>query len=1094
MSGDKTAGQWLGSAIGATIGFLAGGAPGAVYGASVGATIGGMLDPPKGPSVQGPRLEDLSVQTSQFGAPLARGHGKFAVSGTVIYIENNQLKETVKKTKQGGKGGGGGGTTVTTYSYFATFAVALADMPAGGVQAVGRIWVGPDLIYNGFASDLETVVASNQTTDNATFGLTAAGTPATIRGRDGVKFKVYPGTDDQLADTRIEAELGAGNAPAFRGTAYIIFYDLPLEKYGNSLLGAQVKVELVSGSITSTGVPHITTVNALGPSQNSIDLTGCVTPLTASAGSQITVLKNFAPMQLNKISSSGRVRVSSLSVSSSYVCTDGWSDEPAWAAIASNTALVFNGNAFTVPTSSTTLRYVHKYGDRLVYFYSPTNGGISAVVYDYSDASVVTSSTQLADYYIAAIVDESDIVAIKDDGLTITVFDQATLTAQTTITLSSVWPGLSQLSALTAIRNTAACVDGDLAYFFTPQYESLLIVDLVAEAEVARLDVDLPYYNASRGGTISVRYGVFSVFDHGSDTSTPSRVMHFRLNGFSDSLVPLSDVTLAELVRSELIASGDVDVTDLASDYVRGYRLPGIQQIRNCIGPLQMAWPFDIIMDGYTIKAVRRGNASAKTISSDDLDARPYGTAPGVQFEQSREMDSQLPSKVLLKYIDAEREHDVNQQPSAERQSSSSVQVRELDLPIVFNADEAAQAANTVFNMNWLERYDYRFKLPPTHLDLQPSDVVTIQTDYGSFELLINLIDYLANGCMECSARPNAAAVYTQQEAVGGVGTVPAGTIALSGDAEFALMDIPLIRNADDEPGFAAAMAGTTTSWPGGALYRSTDNEQTWDLVQAWSAPVTMGIARDPLTSDDGYVIDRTSTLIIDLLDGTLDSITEAQMMTGLHYVAYGSDQRWELLRFVNATLNSDGSYTVDTLLRGLKGTEQYTGTHEEGDYFVLLDDIDVYGIGADLQYLNVVRQWRGLSVGQELDDVLSTSFAYRGVNLKPLSGVNGLASLSGSDWIITWDRRTRLTGSLWTTGTELPSGETSVSFEIDVLDTSTSPATVVRTISATTESVTYTAAQQAADFGSPLPSSLNVKVYQISATVGRGYVLEITG
>ena len=66
-------GQLLGAGIGAAAGFaLAGpagayfgttitGATGALYGAQVGMMAGGYLDPPKGPTMEGPRLSDLSA-------------------------------------------------------------------------------------------------------------------------------------------------------------------------------------------------------------------------------------------------------------------------------------------------------------------------------------------------------------------------------------------------------------------------------------------------------------------------------------------------------------------------------------------------------------------------------------------------------------------------------------------------------------------------------------------------------------------------------------------------------------------------------------------------------------------------------------------------------------------------------------------------------------------------------------------------------------------------------------------------------------------------------------------------------------------------
>jgi hypothetical protein len=63
--------------------------------------------------------------------------------------------------------------------------------------------------------------------------------------------------------------------------------------------------------------------------------------------------------------------------------------------------------------------------------------------------------------------------------------------------------------------------------------------------------------------------------------------------------------------------------------------------------------------------------------------------------------------------------------------------------------------------------------------------------------------------------------------------------------------------------------------------------------------------------------------------------------------------------------------------------------------------------------------------------------------------------------------------------------------YEVEILD----GATVKRTLAAASPSVTYTSAQQTADFGAPIawPSTLDVRVYQLSATYGRGTPAEAT-
>jgi len=130
----STGGQAVGGLVGGIAGFFLAGPLGAsaltssLYGAQIGMMAGGYLDPPKGPTVNGPRLDDLSVQTSTYGAVIPRVYGTVTVNGNVFWLENNQIKETVTKKKSGGKGGGSK-TTTRTYTYSATFAVGLCKGP-----------------------------------------------------------------------------------------------------------------------------------------------------------------------------------------------------------------------------------------------------------------------------------------------------------------------------------------------------------------------------------------------------------------------------------------------------------------------------------------------------------------------------------------------------------------------------------------------------------------------------------------------------------------------------------------------------------------------------------------------------------------------------------------------------------------------------------------------------------------------------------------------------------------------------------------------------------------------------------------------------
>jgi hypothetical protein len=83
----------------------------------------------------------------------------------------------------------------------------------------------------------------------------------------------------------------------------------------------------------------------------------------------------------------------------------------------------------------------------------------------------------------------------------------------------------------------------------------------------------------------------------------------------------------------------------------------------------------------------------------------------------------------------------------------------------------------------------------------------------------------------------------------------------------------------------------------------------------------------------------------------------------------------------------------------------------------------------------------------------------------------------------VTWVRRTRVGGELRDLTGDVPLGEASETYEVEFLNGNT----VVRTVtSLTSPTVTYSATQQTTDGITP-GNPVGVRVYQMSALVGRG-------
>jgi hypothetical protein len=1054
-------GQGVGAVIGAAIGYalapVTGGASllimAALQGAAVGAAVGGALDPPKGPTVEGPRLNDLSVQTSTYSQFIPRTYGTIGLSGNVFWLENNKLKEVVKKKKSGGKGGGSS-STVKTYTYFATFAVGLCEGPIGGVR---RIWVGPDLVYDAGSDDLETIISSNQ----------SAG-----------KFTIYLGTDTQQPDPRMQAEMGVANCPAFRGLAYVVVKDLKLTNYGNSVAGAQVKVEVVN-SLAATVPAYVK------------DLPMSGTPCWSGDGNIQTA--EVLPESFGPEGYIGKIRFRLYSESTGeLILTE------------EKTGTIPLGAGSTNPLYYETIAVI---GKKSSGFCCRTIVGAikffdSSIVTEIAE-NLTTSGGQQerayaggyywigagpkiykfnADFAFAGsftVDGETNAIRwrIRYDESTGRFFSKNSKSSDNSI---SLWEFSTDPSVKIWEQSlgVAAGSDGDVS-------------DFVASGGRISVGIDssVKVYSIGASGMtlagVSATYGAPRKSVHyASDPVVFSADRLYQTTARAvESEVPLSTIVAVEAARSSLIKPADVDAAGLI-DAVTGFKVTATGSIRNAIEPLRGAWPFDVVQSGYKIKATSRGSASVVTIPIGEL-------AIDTQLTESREMDSQLPQNVTVKYIDRDRDYDQNEQ-RAQRDNTEAVNSLVIDLPVVLDANQSAQVADKLIRIYALEKSDFAFTLPAPYRYLEPGDVVTIAAADASYVLRLVSVNHTADGRLECAGRPSNAATYTSI-APGDGGQEGAATIPLAGATVGILIDCPVIdETLQDAPGFALGMDGYSAGWPGGVLFRTADGGQTWDDLQAIQGRATAGFASTVLAANAGNLIQRGGTLTVSLISGTLESVTESQMLNGANICAYGINGRWEVMRFQNATLNGDGTYTLDTFWRGDKGTEWATGMHAANDYFMLMTDPDLAFVGMPTDSIGQPREYRFITSGADIDSAASAAFTYAaftyaGVNLETLSGVLPVGRRSAGDLTVTWQRRTRV-GGAWRDNVDASLGESVEAYEVDIMQ----GATVRRTITASTPSVLYTSAQQVTDFGSA-QASVVVNIYQLSSVVGRGYPLGAT-
>lgn len=1075
----SSAGQIVGGVVGAVVGFMVGGPTGALYGAQIGMGVGGYIDPPDGPKLQGPRLNDLSVQTSTYGAAIPRIYGTVALNGNVFWLENNALKEVATTEEQGGKGGGGGGAEVTTYAYYATFAVGLCEGPIAGVR---RIWIGSKLIY-----DADAQVKPWETEAGGMLRRMIANYEA------APKFTVHLGTEGQEPDERMQATLGVANTPAYRGLAYIVFKDYPLKDHGNSLLGAQVRVEVMKAAtpVPKTvlmsvaqndtwtpenfwlvgGEPHfgkdedLVSAGVVTHYRTSRVVGGDGKWLTTSVNTYTTTLAAGAPIFSKAIRGADAWFALLGYTGSNY----GWIVDGELLPGIANPGGLSTPNEAVYAYGKVFFRFdIH--GDPLGHLYRAELGATSfdAVF----GKSVYPIYRKLFTDYAGNLIGQN----YADGKL-------YQLDADLNV-IDGPWEVTSGVGLTPFGR------DGDDWYFTDNYYSSAARVHRIPANGGYTLNeanrTEHWFYGANGPDFIAyVGSGTVIAVINISGTKKIEAITLTPLEGDADTT--LSDVITTEVKSSNLLTAADIDVTGLLGT-VRGYRVGSVAAIRSALEPLQGAWPFDVVQSGYQIKFRPRGQSSVATIPAAMLDARKSGEAPGVEITNAREMDSVLPRRVTLKYLDTSREYDIGEQ-YAERLNTDAINIRDLELPLVMTGTEAAQTAERLLYLYWMERYDLSFRLPPAYLGLEPGDVITIEADDATYELRLTAVTYTPDGRLECQAKYNAAATYVST-AVGEDGQSTGSRVTLAGGSLYELLDIPTLRDSDDVPGFPVAMSGYLSDWPGGVLYRTDDSGQTWTDLQGFTAPgATIGYATNSIGAGRFDIIDTASALSVRLYSGDLSSVTELAMLNGANHFAYGQHGRWEIIAAQNCVLQGDGSYVLTNLLRGRFGTEWAASQHAANDKVVLLNPARLAFVGATLNSIGLSRTYRGITGGQTLDSAPDRAFTYEGVNLECLSPVylNGNRHPSTNDWTLTWIRRTRVGGE-WRSYVDATLGEASESYEVEIYDGS-GYSTVKRTIAASTPSVTYTSADQVADFGGN-QTTLYVKVYQLSANVGRGYPL----
>lgn len=558
------------------------------------------------------------------------------------------------------------------------------------------------------------------------------------------------------------------------------------------------------------------------------------------------------------------------------------------------------------------------------------------------------------------------------------------------------------------------------------------------------------------------------------------------------SVISANEVTL-DIVVGDLCARAGLlpdqyDVADL-TQVIPGYGLGRVMDAASAIQPLRPFGFFDMVESNAVLKFVPRGGAAVATLEADDLGAHAVDSdrPPGVEI--TRMQDVHLPRGLRLKYLMLDKDYEPGEQV-ASRLRTTADQIIDVEMPIALTDVMAAQIADVSLYEAWIGRNTYNFALSQTFLALEPTDPVMLPIDDSLERVRILSEDFSIPGVKQIQAIRDGGLDAYFSYAAGGSPLVPEQTIRVLDDTVAVYLDLPLLRDADSDPGYYIALrqASNNGTWPGARVLRSPDGGATYLAIASASAQSVTGVMNFGLTDPAAQttVVDFTDAIevTLDRLAFTLESVSMASLLVGANAAAIGVHGRWEIIQFMNAELTdaTDGNtWRLTGLLRGRRGTEWTIGLSEVGDTFVLLRN--VVRATQEIASIGATRFIKALTFGQPADAELPVVFTGNGMALEPFSPVWVEGARDGGDNLtVTWIRRSRFGQEMPGGGVAIPLGEVTEAYEVEFLDGTA----VVRTVAVSVTECEYTAAEQTADFGSP-QALVSVRIYQMSAVVGRG-------
>nr|WP_313138313.1 phage tail protein [Paracoccus jeotgali] len=546
----------------------------------------------------------------------------------------------------------------------------------------------------------------------------------------------------------------------------------------------------------------------------------------------------------------------------------------------------------------------------------------------------------------------------------------------------------------------------------------------------------------------------------------------------------LGAVSLAALVRHLCLRAGLadpwIDVSGLTGA-VDGYVISALESPRTSITMLARHFGFDAVESEGRIRFVMRGSKPVAVIAPDAM----VSVGSGDVMDLTRGQETELPQALKWQVARADEDYD-GITVESRRITVDASRVSSESFPMAVPPEEADRRCRRALMEAWVGRETGSFRLPPSMLALDPADVILLDHDGRLAEMrILTASDAEARG-IETIRQDRAA--YDLPP-----GSPRAAHLArpvVFGAPLVKILDLPQLR--EDHSPHQPLIAAHARPWPGEMAVCRSPADAGFELLTMFSARARIGALVTDLYAGPTSRFDHGNSVYLELLTGTLQSVTDLRLFTGENAVAVEQPGgAWEILQFGTAELIAPDRYRLSRLLRGQRGTDVDMAPKVPAGAQVVLLNAALAPLPVNEADLGLPWNWRIGPASRPVSDdsYAALTFTPTATGLRPFSSVHveqpWRRARSPGDLTIRWVRRDRsLAADNWN-AVEVPMSEAREAWQVDILDGSA----VKRSLTAATTSAVYTGAQQAADWGALLApgASLDIRIAQIRQAFGAG-------